>query len=63
MKETPEKSSGEVVLHESPDDELSPESNMQKVHIASFAKPLTMCSLDAVISVGYRVNSARGTQL
>jgi prophage maintenance system killer protein len=44
------------------DDELSPESNMQKVHIASSDKPLTLYSLDAVISVGYRVNSARGTQ-
>lgn len=44
------------------DDELSPKSNMQKVHIASSAKPLTLYSLDAVISVGYRVNSARGTQ-
>jgi len=44
------------------DDELSPESNMQKMHIASSSKPLTLYSLDAVISVGYRVNSARGTQ-
>jgi Virulence protein RhuM family len=44
------------------DDELSPESNMQKMHIASSNKPLTLYSLDAVISVGYRVNSARGTQ-
>ena len=35
---------------------------MQKVHIASSDKPLTLYSLDAVISVGYRVNSARGTQ-
>jgi len=43
-------------------DELSPESNVQKVHIASSDKPLTLYSLDAVISVGYRVNSARGTQ-
>jgi len=44
------------------DDELSLESNVQKVHIASSARPLTLYSLDAVISVGYRVNSARGTQ-
>src|SRR5665647_2602968 len=43
-------------------DELSSESNVQKVHIASSDKPLTLYSLDAVISVGYRVNSARGTQ-
>ena len=44
------------------DDELSLESTMQKVHIASSDKPVTLYSLDAVISVGYRVNSARGTQ-
>ena len=44
------------------DDELSPESNMQKMHNASSDKPLTLYSLDVVISVGYRVNSARGTQ-
>ena len=104
MNETPEKSSGEVVLYESPDgevrfdvrleresiwltqkqmaelfgrersvitrhlqraladDELSLESNVQKVHIASSDKPVSLYSLDAVISVGYRVNSARGTQ-
>jgi hypothetical protein len=43
-------------------DELSPESNVQKVHIASSEKPLTLYSLDAVISVSCRVNSARGTQ-
>jgi len=44
------------------DDELSLESNVQKVHIASSDKPVALYSLDAVISVGYRVNSARGTQ-
>ena len=44
------------------DDELSAESNVQKVHIASSDKPVALYSLDAVISVGYRVNSARGTQ-
>jgi prophage maintenance system killer protein len=44
------------------DDELSPESTMQKVHSASSDKPVTLYNLDAVISVGYRVNSARGTQ-
>ena len=35
---------------------------MQKVHIASSDKPVALYNLDAVISVGYRVNSARGTQ-
>jgi hypothetical protein len=44
------------------DDELSAESNMQRVHIAFSDKPLVLYSLDAVISVGFRVNSARGTQ-
>jgi prophage maintenance system killer protein len=44
------------------DDELSLESNVQKVHIATSDKPVSLYSLDAVISVGYRVNSARGTQ-
>jgi prophage maintenance system killer protein len=44
------------------DDELSLESNVRKVHIASSDKPVSLYSLDAIISVGYRVNSARGTQ-
>jgi len=35
-------------------DELSPESNMQKVHGASSDKPVSFYSLDAVISVGHR---------
>ncbi len=37
-------------------DELPPETTMQIVHSASSDKPVTLCSLDAVISVGYRVN-------
>ena len=44
------------------DDELSAEGNMQKVHNAFSTKPLILYCLDAVISVGYRVNSVRGTQ-
>jgi len=44
------------------DDELSAEGNMQKVHTASSDKPVILYGLDTVISVGYRVNSARGTQ-
>ena len=35
---------------------------MQKVHIAASNRPVTLLSLDAAMSVGYRVNSARGTQ-
>ena len=42
--------------------ELTKESNMQKVHIANSDKPVTLYSLDVIISVGYRVKSIRGTQ-
>ena len=42
--------------------ELPSEGNMQKMHIASVDKPITLYSLDAIISVGYRVNSKRGVQ-
>ena len=42
--------------------ELDRESNVQKMHIAGSDKPVAFHALDAVISVGYRVNSKRGTQ-
>ena len=42
--------------------ELTKESNMQKMHIANSDKPVTLYSLDVIISVGYRVKSIRGTQ-
>lgn len=42
--------------------ELHLESNMQKMHIAGSDKPVVMYSLDMIISVGYRVNSRRGTE-
>ncbi len=42
--------------------ELEEISNMQKMHIANSDKPAAFYSLDAIISVGYRVNSKRGTQ-
>lgn len=42
--------------------ELDEKSNVQKMHIASSDKPVKYYSLDVVISVGYRVNSARATQ-
>ncbi len=41
--------------------ELAEESNMQKVHIAGSDRPVTLHSLDMVISVGYRVSSAQAT--
>jgi hypothetical protein len=40
--------------------ELPEEGNLQKVQIAP-AKPITLYSLDMVISVGYRVSSTQGT--
>jgi len=42
--------------------ELDEKSNVQKIHIAFSDKPVAFYALDAVISVGYRVNSKRGTQ-
>lgn len=41
--------------------ELAEEGNMQKVHIAGATRPVTLHSLDMVISVGYRVSSAQAT--
>jgi hypothetical protein len=42
--------------------ELAEKSNVQKMHIAGSDKPVAFYSLDAILSVGYRVNSKRGTQ-
>ncbi len=42
--------------------ELIEESNVQYLHIANSDKPVKFYNLDAIISVGYRVNSKRGTQ-
>lgn len=42
--------------------ELEKKSNLQKMQIANSDKPLTLYSLDIIISVGYRVKSQRGTQ-
>lgn len=44
------------------DDELEEKSNVQKMHLANSDKPVSLYSLDAIISVGYRVNSGRATQ-
>ena len=44
------------------DGELEEKSNVQKMHIANSDKPVSLYSLDVIISVGYRVNSKRGTQ-
>lgn len=42
--------------------ELEEKSNVQILHIAGSDKPVTFYNLDVIISVGYRVKSARGTQ-
>jgi len=42
--------------------ELSEESNVQNLHIASSDKPVAFYNLDVIISVGYLVKSRRGTQ-
>ncbi|MCO6393301.1 DNA-binding protein [Aliihoeflea aestuarii] len=41
--------------------ELDAPSNMQKMHNARSAKPVTLYTLDMVISVGYRVSSTQAT--
>ena len=42
--------------------ELDQKSNVQKMHIPNSDKPVQLYNLDIIISVGYRVNSKRGTQ-
>ena len=41
--------------------ELSEKSNVQKMHIPNSDKPVSFYNLDAIISVGYRVNSKSAT--
>lgn len=42
--------------------ELEEESNVQKMHNGISSKPVNIYNLDVIISVGYRVNSLRGTK-
>ena len=42
------------------DGELDEKSNVQKMHFANSDKPVTLYSLDVIISVGYRVKSKNG---
>lgn len=42
--------------------EVDKESNMQFMHIGSSDRPITLYSLDVIISVGYRVKSQRGVE-
>jgi len=41
------------------DGEVDEKSNMQKMHIANSDKPVTLYSLDIILSVGYRSSSAK----
>ena len=42
--------------------ECTEKDNVQFLHINQRGRPLTLYSLDVIISVGYRVKSLRGTQ-
>ncbi|MDR2825656.1 MAG: virulence RhuM family protein, partial [Deltaproteobacteria bacterium] len=42
--------------------EVDEKSNVHFLHIAGSDKPVSVYSLDVIISVGYRVKSLRGTQ-
>jgi hypothetical protein len=42
------------------DNELDRKSNIQKMYIAGSDKPVSLHSLDVIISVGYRVKSTEG---
>ena len=42
--------------------EIDEKSNVQKMHIANSDKPVTYYSLDLILAVGYRANSARAIQ-
>lgn len=42
--------------------ELDEKSNVQKLHIPTSDRPVKFYNLDVILSVGYRVNSKRGTQ-
>lgn len=44
------------------EEEVSTESNMQKMHIANSDKPVAVYDLDVVISVGYRIKPTQGVQ-
>jgi len=42
------------------DGELEEKSNVQKMHIANSDKPVSLYSLDVIISIGYRIKSQNG---
>ena len=42
------------------DGELEEKSNVQKMHFSNLDKPVSLYSLDVIISVGYRFESQNG---
>jgi hypothetical protein len=44
------------------DKEISLKSNMQKMHIASSDRPVSLYSLDVILGVGYRTNSSKAVE-
>jgi hypothetical protein len=42
--------------------EVDEKSNVQKMHIASSDRPVKLYSLDVILSVGYRANSAKAIE-
>jgi len=53
----------EHILNVYGENELSEETTMRKIGISDFStKPTNFYNLDVIISVGYRVKSAQGTQ-
>ena len=42
------------------DGKLDEKSNVRKTHFPNSDKPVKLCNLDMIISVGYRVKSKRG---
>jgi len=44
------------------DGEIDEKSNMQKMHIANSDKPVVFYSLDIILAVGYRTNSAKAIE-
>jgi len=44
------------------DKEVEEKSNVQKMHFANSAKPVKLYSLDIILAVGYRTNSAKAIQ-
>jgi len=45
------------------DKEVDKKSNVQKLHIAGSDKPVAFYSLDVILAVGYRTNSAKAIQI